>query len=255
MAYQENKGRDQSIIEEDVGWLRYRLCILFNGSPQNKDLLTLKDDPNYQKYIQKLKELGFFNDAMKDSYNRRLLEIRCSDVYSRGKAYRYEFCFQCMWLWAWLLNRENVRRSFRSLVDAAIIRAQNRLIVAEETELVREEDSDQWLLEAERNMEDIISKHTNIITNVGESSAKNEERVAEEQASQLRHLANEVENFVEGTGEIEGALFNEYVGLLSKKNNLTISLANATLRMIRTTRALEIARGSLMRCLYQGKQP
>lgn len=129
------------------------------------------------------------------------------------------------------------------------------MIVAEETELVREEDSDQWLLEAERNMEDIISKHTNIITNVGESSAKNEERVAEEQASQLRHLANEVENFVEGTGEIEGALFNEYVGLLSKKNNLTISLANATLRMIRTTRALEIARGSLMRCLYQGKQP
>jgi len=38
-----------------------------------------------------------------------------------------------------------------------------------------------------------------------------EDRVANEQASRLRNLAQKVEEFVEGEGDMEGAMFKEFV--------------------------------------------
>ena len=38
-----------------------------------------------------------------------------------------------------------------------------------------------------------------------------EDRLASQQASKLKELADKVEDFVEREGEVEGALFDEYV--------------------------------------------
>ena len=57
-----------------------------------------------------------------------------------------------------------------------------------------------------------VSPHQNEHTSAqlqGQNTA--EDRVAHEQASRLRNLAQKVEEFVEGEGDMEGAMFKEFV--------------------------------------------
>jgi paraquat-inducible protein B len=45
----------------------------------------------------------------------------------------------------------------------------------------------------------------------GNAKPQEEDKFAEEQTSQLRTLARKVEDFVEGNGDLEGAVFSEWV--------------------------------------------
>lgn len=107
-----------------------------------------------------------------------------------------------------ILGRESTRLSFRRQADAAIERVQSRMNAGEKVDFINEEeDPDQWLSDAEHIFEDTISKHTDS----NEPSATDEDTLASKQATHLRQLASEVEKFVEGKGDVEGALFTEYV--------------------------------------------
>ena len=108
------------------------------------------------------------------------------------------------------------RPSFASQVDAAIAS------VKELTEpLDRGEESDEWLsLNAEdfdQMLEDSRTKGKSKAPQNGnamdidkEKTAESaEDRLASEQAKRLKDLANKVEIFIEGEGDVEGAIFDE----------------------------------------------
>lgn len=170
MLYQESKGQNQSTHKEDVATAQ-----------------TLKNDPHYQQYITRLREMGFFNTANSEQLER--LEIQCMADYVRDTS-----------------SGESARLSFRRQVDAAIERIQSRMNAGEKMSFLdEEEDPDQWLSDAEHVFEDMISKQATIDSN--ETLATDEDTLASKQATHLRQLANEVEKFVEGEGDVEGALF------------------------------------------------
>lgn len=84
-----------------------------------------------------------------------------------------------------------------------------------------EEDSDDWLNvdaeQFERMLEDAqrhpkakaADKDSNAMDVDTNSQVSEEDRVASQQAKQLKELASKVEGFIQGQGELEGALFEE----------------------------------------------
>ena len=107
------------------------------------------------------------------------------------------------------------RPSFASQVDAAIAS------VKESTEpLDRGEESDEWLnlnaedvdqmLEDSRTKGKPKARQNGNAMDIDEKTAESaEDRLTSEQAKRLKDLANKVENFVEGEGDVEGAIFDE----------------------------------------------
>jgi beta-lactamase class A len=84
-----------------------------------------------------------------------------------------------------------------------------------------EEDSDDWLNVDAEDFEDVLAQRMGISKDAPPENAHtnaqargqdaSEDRVAHEQASRLRNLAQKVEEFVEGEGDMEGAMFKEFV--------------------------------------------
>ena len=84
------------------------------------------------------------------------------------------------------------------------------------------EDSDEWLNTDAEYFEDVLEKKmgTHKATQkdseaapmvIDEVQEPSEDRVANEQASKLRKLADKVEEFIDGEGDLEGARFMESV--------------------------------------------
>jgi hypothetical protein len=108
------------------------------------------------------------------------------------------------------------RPSFASQVDAAVV---NTRELSEP--LDRGEDSEEWLnIDAEhfdQMLENALTKGKSkarqdanaMEVNREETAEPAEETLASEQAKKLKDLANKVENFLEGEGDIEGAMFEE----------------------------------------------
>jgi len=75
------------------------------------------------------------------------------------------------------------------------------------------EDSDDWMNVDAANFDDMLEQTRPQpqveVMNVDSSGDGAEERVAKEQASRLQDLATKVQNFVEGEGDVEGAMFEE----------------------------------------------
>lgn len=79
-----------------------------------------------------------------------------------------------------------------------------------------EEEPDNWLDVDSGNLDNLL-KNTVSGQSAGTDAMdvdQKEEQVAQEQASKLKSLAQKVEEFVEGEGDLEGALFKEYVARL-----------------------------------------
>ena len=116
------------------------------------------------------------------------------------------------------------RRPFAFDIDSAASRAGNEFISSQD------EDSDEWL-DVNASDFDALLKQTSSQpldadknvpqsgTDFGSGSAvgDTEDRVATQQAERLQRMAQKIENFVQGEGDLEGALFEEYVG--TKNNN------------------------------------
>lgn len=76
-----------------------------------------------------------------------------------------------------------------------------------------EEEPDNWLDIDTENFDNTLQNMA-----IGQSSGigavdvdKKEEQLAQDQASKLKSLAQKIEKFVEGEGDLEGARFEEYV--------------------------------------------
>jgi hypothetical protein len=78
-----------------------------------------------------------------------------------------------------------------------------------------EEDSDDWLNVDARDFDKMLEKtmgaspQDDMDVDKLEAGETNEDRITKEQASRLQDLAQKVENFVEGEGDVEGAKFEE----------------------------------------------
>ena len=112
---------------------------------------------------------------------------------------------------------DSSRQSFSSLVSTAISRVPDTL----QDETGEEEDSDDWMNVDADDVEDVLAQRMGISKDVSVENAHTnaqlrdegtaEDRGAHEQASRLRNLAQKVEEFVEGEGDMEGAMFKEFV--------------------------------------------
>jgi hypothetical protein len=100
------------------------------------------------------------------------------------------------------------------MLTAAISQTPDTLIPS----TLDEEDSDDWLNIDAQNFDDMLQKTMGTSRNIvqdtmdvdkPEDGETEEDRIAKEQASRLQDLAQKVEDFVEGEGDVEGAKFEE----------------------------------------------
>jgi len=73
-----------------------------------------------------------------------------------------------------------------------------------------EEEPDSWLDIDAENFDSMLQNMAPGQSNAMDVDQK-EEQLAQNQASKLKSLAQKVEEFVEGEGDLEGARFEEYV--------------------------------------------
>lgn len=110
------------------------------------------------------------------------------------------------------LTSDAKRQSFATLVDTAV--SENTLLATSTIE----EDSDDWLnvdaggFEAmlEQTMGSSNRNRTSDLPDVNMEGVEETPDLASEQAARLKALAEKVEDFVEGEGDLEGAKFDEY---------------------------------------------
>lgn len=103
------------------------------------------------------------------------------------------------------------RPSFAALVNAAITQATSNGQTAEKKEDQVEEESDDWLAVDPSSLDSILREPKPDATQGSQMNVDDagEDQAAEEQAKRLKDLAQKVQNFVEGEGELEGATFEE----------------------------------------------
>ncbi len=160
---------------------------------------------------------NYFKGELEGSELWNILENRALLAFIQTRRSEYGFInlsLQCGKLMS--ISSDTSRPSFASQVDAAAAG------VDELSEpLDRGEESDEWL---NLNAEDFDQMLENSRTK-GKSKARQdsnamdvdkeetaesaENLLASEQAKKLKDLANKVENFIEGEGDIEGAIFDE----------------------------------------------
>jgi len=73
----------------------------------------------------------------------------------------------------------------------------------------QEEEPDNWLDINEEDFDSVLQTMSN--ENPAMDIDQKEQQLAQDQASKLKSLAQKVEEFVEGEGDLEGARFEEYV--------------------------------------------
>lgn len=104
------------------------------------------------------------------------------------------------------------RLSFTQQVDSAILEAAS---IGDPG--LQEEDDDSWLSIDAEGFESKLERTMGPRNTSGQTTGMDvdapempeEDRMASEQAARLKDLANKVEKFVEGEGDIEGARFEE----------------------------------------------
>ena len=82
-----------------------------------------------------------------------------------------------------------------------------------------QDDPDDWLTVDPQNLDEMLEKTMRDSSGKDRMDVDNplsgkrlqEDRLASQQASKLKELAGKVEDFVEREGEVEGAIFDEYV--------------------------------------------
>ncbi|KAF9243859.1 SGT1 protein-domain-containing protein [Melanogaster broomeanus] len=152
----------------------------FNRSHASHRLLAeaLKDalrrSPDYKAYLTRLITAGYFRNEVEGSQLWNELENKAANAYVE-------------------VRREDdaSRPSFAALFNAALIH-----------------DSDEWMNIDEADLEDTL-KRTMLGRDSSVTTQAMDDKLAKEQTGRLRDLADKVERFVEGEGDIEGARFEE----------------------------------------------
>ncbi|KAG9047970.1 hypothetical protein FS837_001042 [Tulasnella sp. UAMH 9824] len=188
MLYAENKSRASSAS---------------SSGPESIEALkdALRRDPGYQSYIENLKRAGWFPAG----------EVEGSQAWREKED-------KAATTWVAVRKEDNANRaSFTALVDIAISQAQARKddILASATSDTALEDSYEWLNVSPDDLDAALAEAGGLPKGAGpnmdvdETQELDEEAKAEKQAKKLGVLAKKVEAFVEGRGELEGAVFED----------------------------------------------
>ncbi|KAF7320025.1 SGT1-domain-containing protein [Mycena kentingensis (nom. inval.)] len=187
MLYQESKGRanSSSVSPETV------------QSSTDAKLEALRRNPQYIAYIQKLVAADYFRGEIEGSRLWKIFEEKAAEVFLTT-----------------LRDDDASRPSFAMRVTEAISHASATLVPSEQ-QLV--EESDEWLNIDAKDFETMLES----TMGAGRTTTKPEDamevdedespedRIASDQAARLKNLASKVESFVEGKGDLDGALFDD----------------------------------------------
>ncbi|PFH49193.1 hypothetical protein AMATHDRAFT_81409 [Amanita thiersii Skay4041] len=183
MLYQETKSRQSGT--ESAG-----ITASLDGA--NKE--ALQCDPRYIEYIKNLVSANYFKGELQGSQLWTTLETKAATAYISARR-----------------EDNSSRPSFTSQVDLAISQ------VTDLPQVQAHEDNDDWLNVDIQDFDEMLEKtighphHKTDPMDIDEPGrdVNPEERMASAQATKLKNLADKVENFVEGEGDIEGARFED----------------------------------------------
>ncbi|KAI0322311.1 SGT1-domain-containing protein [Amylostereum chailletii] len=185
MLYQDSKGR--------LDGSNTTAATLRASAEARKD--ALRRDMDYVKYAQSLVSAGYFRGEVEGSQLWKELEDQAVDVYLHTKQ-----------------EDDSSRPTFASMVNEAISKADNLSLQHND----EPEDSDDWLNVDAQDFDTLLQARLGL-KNPGSDLASNDAmdvdkldaRVAKDQSARLQDLAKKVENFLDGKGNIEGAVFDD----------------------------------------------
>ncbi|EIW64525.1 SGT1-domain-containing protein [Trametes versicolor FP-101664 SS1] len=185
MLYQESKNRKDALSAN------------FDGSPASMDALkdNLRRNSEYTQYIECLSAAGYFKGELQGSQQWTALENQAASAFVAARK-----------------DDDASRPSFATVVQAAIVQYTDHRGLPS-----GEEDSDDWLNVDAADFDAMLEKTAGSSRDKGKGRASDrmdvdapedeEERIAKAQAARLKDLAKQVEDFVEGEGDLEGARF------------------------------------------------
>ncbi|TBU34976.1 SGT1 protein-domain-containing protein [Dichomitus squalens] len=185
MLYQESKNR------------RETTSVNFDGSPASLEALkdSLRRNPEYTRYIRHLVSVGYFKGELEGSQLWTTLENKAAASFVAARK-----------------DDDASRPSFATAIQAAVSQYTDDRALPQQ-----EEDLDDWLNVDAADFDAMLEKTMHGDKGKGEERASNamdidtqedeEDRIAKMQATRLRDLAQKVEHFVEGQGDVEGARF------------------------------------------------
>ncbi|GJE87751.1 SGT1-domain-containing protein [Phanerochaete sordida] len=161
---------------------------------------ALKQNSDYRQFIENLKSVGYFKSNLEGSEAWNRLEDQAVNAFLEARR-----------------DDDASRPSFASLVDTAISQAGDTASIPDFPP-----DQDDWLnVDAESfdaMLEGSLRQSAEKPAQGGadtsgasqsDAAARQEDELSSEQASRLRDLAQKVEEFVEGKGDLEGAIFDD----------------------------------------------
>ncbi|KAI0076274.1 SGT1-domain-containing protein [Panus rudis PR-1116 ss-1] len=163
----------------------------------------LKRNPDYHRYIQNLKSMGYFRDEKEGSQLWNELEDKAANMFIEVRR-----------------DEDAARPLFAAEVNTAIAQSDANDYVSN-----AEEDPDDWLnvdfdsfdamLEDKIGRSKRLSPENRSQMDIDLNAEAEEDRVARTQAERLQKMAKQVEEFIEGEGDLEGARFNDDVDMAS----------------------------------------
>ncbi|KAH9968828.1 SGT1 protein-domain-containing protein [Russula dissimulans] len=157
---------------------------------------ALQRDPEYAKYIKSIQGAGYFRGEIEGSQLWNEMESRALEVFLQSRR-----------------EQDTSRPSFASQVNAAIAKA-NDPKPSEDVEdpddwlTINAEDFDSVLQEKMRRNETSSTSHAMDLDHSSHSETE-EDAIATSRVAKLRDLANKVDAFVAGKGDVEGAMFED----------------------------------------------
>ncbi|KAI0359104.1 SGT1-domain-containing protein [Trametes cingulata] len=183
MLYQESKNRKETLTAN------------FDGSPASLEALkdNLRRNPDYSQYIQHLVSAGYFKGELEGSQKWTALENQAASAFVAARK-----------------EDDASRPSFASAVQTSLSQYTDDRVLPSE-----EEDPDDWLNVDPADFDAKLEKAAGLDKGKGKATdamdvdtpQDEDERIAKAQAARLKDLAKQVEEFVEGEGDIEGARF------------------------------------------------
>ncbi|KAI0651586.1 SGT1-domain-containing protein [Trametes meyenii] len=185
MLYQESKNRKEALSAK------------FDGSKASLEALkdNLRRNPEYSQYTERLVAAGYFKGELEGSQKWTELEDQAAAAFVAARK-----------------EDDASRPSFATTVQTALSQYTDDCVMTP-----GEEDSDDWLNVDITDFDAMLEKSIGGDKGKGKQKASDamdvdeledaEERIAKAQAARLKTLAKQVEDFVEGEGDIGGARF------------------------------------------------
>jgi len=175
---------------------------------------ALHRDSAYLKYISALENANYFEDQIRDSQQWKAKEREAAKMWLQIRRDEYvESSVDEPWILSFLIS-DAIRPSFADEVNGALASASAQLHTVDEGE-----DPDDWLEITQRDLERSLNTYTNTEvhnpayanqdTSMEVDEEAEEEKAASGQAARLKRLAEKVDAFVEGKGDLSGAMFEE----------------------------------------------